>query len=236
MKKTKTIDTNELFVTLGLEIEDKELQRLCLTHKSYLMSQPDENCNERLEFLGDSILGFIIAEYLYDKYQDKQEGYLSKLKSVIVSKPSLAQCAKNINLGQYIIINDGEETTNLRENNSVLSDAFEALIATIYKSNGITATRDFILKHLNDIINNSINLLITRDPKSLLQEIVQEETKQSPIYKITSETGEPHDMTFISTVSTTEKIIGQGKGKSKKEAEKKAAMDALTTWYPDNLI
>jgi len=220
-------DFCELFQKIGFEIKDTNLLKQSLTHKSKNIKKTKIDSNERLEFLGDSILGFVISQYLFENFVFDSEGKLSKLKSVIVSELSLAYTARKLELGKYILVNENEESYNLSNRDSILSDAFEALIAAIYLSMGINFTRKFILDSLSEIIENSPNLIALRDSKTLLQEISQEKYKVSPKYEIVSTEGMSHDMTFKVNVKINEKVFGIGTGKSKKAAQQNAAKNAL---------
>ena len=229
----KKHNIKELFKIIGFEIEDQELLQLSLTHKSRLINCPELKSNERLEFLGDSILGFIISQYLFEVFPNDPEGKLSKLKAVIVSKPSLALAARKLKLGNYILIDENEVNDNLKDRDSVLADAFEALIAAIYLSLGLNQTRVFIMESLSDIIKKSPELMVSGDSKTLLQEIVQEKYKSSPKYEIVYAEGMSHNMTFVANVKINDEIMGTGCGKSKKSAQKDAAKKALNTIMDD---
>lgn len=223
----KEIDFRELFQKIGCEIKDENLLKQALTHKSRIANDPQKGSNERLEFLGDSVLGFVISKYLFQTFPSEPEGKLSKLKSVIVSEPSLAHVARKLELGKYILVNQNEESYNLTSKDSVLSDAFEALIAAVYLSLGMETVRKFILDSLSELIDDSPNLVILRDSKTILQELSQEKYKVSPEYEIVSAEGLSHDMTFVANVKIDGKVAGSGIGKSKKAAQQAAAKEAL---------
>ncbi|MBQ0104853.1 MAG: ribonuclease III [Armatimonadetes bacterium] len=222
-----------LVAELGFEKIDKRLLRQALTHRSFT-SEPENSFfknNERLEFLGDSILGMIIADYLYKTYPDEQEGNLSKMKSVIVSEPSLAIGARNACLPDYLILSDCEYKTGGLEKESILSDAFEAVIAVIYLTVGEEECRDFIFKYLKEIIENCKNSANVKDLKGMLQEITQERFKEIPVYKLDREEGPSHDKIFEFSVWVNDIVLGKGQGQNKKNAQKSAALDALENYF-----
>lgn len=218
---------------LGYDNIDKRLLRQALTHKSFTAELGNSvfKNNERLEFLGDSILGFIIADFLFNKYPNEQEGNLSKMKSVIVSEPSLAEGARLLNLQDYLILAECEDKTGGRDKDSILSDAFEAVIAVIYLNVGIDSAREFIFKYLDTNINNCQSLAVKKDTKGLLQEITQERYKEIPTYTLISESGPDHDKTFVYEVSINETVIGRGEGKNKKSAQQNASLYALENYF-----
>jgi len=183
--------------------------------------------NERLEFLGDTVLGLLIAEYLMQVYPDAPEGILSKLKGRIVSEPTLAQVARNIGLGSYLLIGRGEEITQGREKNSILSDALEAVIAAIYQDGGLDAARDFVLREFREVIEGATRTDSIADYKTELQEYCQRELETLPKYKITNQTGPDHQKTFDVAALIKDSVWGEGRGHSKKEAEQMAAKAAL---------
>jgi ribonuclease-3 len=175
-----------------------------------------------MEFLGDSILAVVVAEYLYDKYPDQDEGRLSQLKSHIVSRHSLSVWARKIKLGSFIFISHGEDSSGGRKRESLLSNSFEALIAAIYLDSGFEPAKKFILRFLNLIKRISIT-----DPKSRLQEYIQAEYKRLPEYKLLNESGPDHEKIFEIGVYNKKSLLGKGSGHSKKEAEQAAAKEAL---------
>ncbi len=183
--------------------------------------------NERLEFLGDTVLGLVIAEYLMKTWPDAPEGVLSKLKGRIVSEPTLAQVARNIGLGNFLLIGRGEEITQGREKNSILSDALEAVIAAIYEDGGLDAARMFVLREFRDVIEAATRNDAITDYKTELQEYCQRELETLPKYKIVGQSGPDHHKVFDVAVLIRESVWGEGRGYSKKEAEQKAAAAAL---------
>lgn len=218
---------------LGFDNIDKRLLRQALTHKSFTAEAGNSifKNNERLEFLGDSILGFIIADYLFNSFPNEQEGNLSKMKSVIVSEPSLADGARLLHLQDYLILADCEDRTGGRDKDSILSDAFEAVIAVIYLNVGIEAAKEFVFKYLETNIDNCQSLAIKKDTKGMLQELTQERFNELPVYNLISESGPDHDKTFVYEVSVNNTVIGTGEGKNKKSAQQNASHDALVNYF-----
>jgi len=199
---------------------NEALLRQALTHRSY--EDAAEN-NERLEFLGDAVLELIVSEHVYHAHPDFTEGELTKARVMGVSEPSLAEAARKAGLGPLILMSRGEEMSGGRDRPSILSDAFEAVVAAIYLDLGLPAAREFVLRYLTDALGNTD----IRDFKSLLQEQVQEHLRVTPTYNIVGEAGPPHDRRFVAEVEVAGTVRGRGSGRSKKEAEQAAAQSAL---------
>ncbi|MEN6357722.1 MAG: ribonuclease III [Armatimonadota bacterium] len=212
---------------LQLEIKDFTLLRQSLTHRSYLGESAEATSNERLEFLGDSVLGVVIAEYLYTHFPERNEGELAKAKAVAVSEPVLAESAKSLGLQNMIMMSSGEEASGGRKRLSIMADAFEALVAVIYLDLGLEAARQFILRALDSILKDVEHRQHIRDYKTLLQEYTQGIYKKAPLYVVVNEKGADHDKTFTVEVHLDKKRLGSGTGKSKKQAEQAAALQAL---------
>ena len=218
---------------LGYDNIDKRLLRQAITHRSFT-AEPENSIfknNERLEFLGDSILGLIISEYLYNNFPEEQEGALSKMKAMIVSEPSLAQAARDLGVADYLILSNCEYTTGGTEKDSILSDAFEAILAVIYLTVGENEARDFVLNYLDFVIEEAPNTATSKDTKGFLQEISQERFKEIPEYVLVSEEGPSNDKTFVYEVMVQGKVVGRGEGKNKKTAQKIAARDAILNYF-----
>ena len=218
---------------LGYDNIDKRLLRQAITHRSFT-AEPENSIfknNERLEFLGDSILGLIISEYLYNNFPEEQEGALSKMKAMIVSEPSLAQAARDLGVADYLILSNCEYTTGGTEKDSILSDAFEAILAVIYLTVGENEARDFVLNYLDFVIEEAPNTATSKDTKWFLQEISQERFKEIPEYVLVSEEGPSNDKTFVYEVMVQGKVVGRGEGKNKKTAQKIAARDAILNYF-----
>jgi ribonuclease-3 len=195
------------------------LLRLALTHKS-----AEGNAdNERLEFLGDAVLELVVSEYLYSHYPAYSEGKLTKARVVAVSEPTLAEAARRLGLGKQLRMSRGEEASGGRDRPSILSDAFEAVVAAIYMSLGLEAARKFVTEQIGFILGE----VVERDFKSRLQERTQQTMRATPTYRIIGETGPPHDRAFIAQVSVGKRVLARGEGRSKKIAEQAAAELAL---------
>ncbi|MDR2860820.1 MAG: ribonuclease III [Elusimicrobiota bacterium] len=207
---------------ISYEFNDIDILIIALTHTSFASEFRLKEHNERMEFLGDSILGFIVVEHLYKKFPDLKEGELSKIKSTIVSAYNVSKWAKEIFLGSFISLGKGEDTKKSRSRESLLCDAFEALIGAIYLDGGIEKAKDFVSSFL--IKSTEIE---TIDFKSKLQEFIQSQYMQLPEYKVLKETGPDHDKYFESAVYLKDRLLGVGKGHSKKEAEQLAAHKAI---------
>ena len=200
-----------------------------LTHSSYANEHREQGmkCNERLEFLGDSVLSIVISDYIYRRFMDLDEGDLTKIRASIVCEDSLAIAAKKINLGHVLYLGKGEELTGGRQRKSILADAFEAIIGAIYLDGGIEEARTFISESLKSIIDAGIHGRLTRDYKTEFQEYVQRNGEVAIRYDIIDQTGPDHLKKFHAAVSVDNQLYGQGIGFSKKEAEQEAAQDAL---------
>lgn len=206
--------------------KDKEYIQIALTHSSFANEHKEYKYNERLEFLGDSVLGLIISDYLFNERKDLPEGKLTKLRANVVCEESLSVVARKLDLGQYLLLGKGEKLSGGRDRDSILADATEAVIAAIYLDGGFENAKKFILQNLRDVIIKTVDGNIFRDYKTILQEIVQ--SKNSKItYKLIEEKGPDHNKEFEMQVKCGNRILGIGRGKNKKDAEKDAARDAL---------
>ena len=212
--------------TIGYSFQDKMLIKRALTHTSFSNEQRiNKNGDyERLEFLGDAVLELLSSEYIYKENETMGEGAMTKLRAAIVCEPSLAQCAKEIELSEFILLGKGESAMGGRKRDSIVSDVFEALIGALYLDGGIEVARQFVHKYvLNDIEHKQL----IYDAKSSLQELVQKEKKGQIQYLLLSESGPEHEKEFSCAVLIDGKRMGMGIGKNKKEAEQKAAAEAL---------
>ena len=218
-------DQSALEKSLGLSFRKPILLRRALTHRS--ASGPTLESNERLEFLGDAVVGLVAGEELYRKHPDSSEGTLAKSRAYVVSETSLAEAARRIGLEPYILMSLGEETMGGRNRPSLLSDAFEALIGAIYLDRGLRAARSVLLNSLSETLQASVQESRLHDHKSSLQEYTQALNRTTPKYRVLCETGSEHDKTFIVEAVLEETPIGEGEGKSKKQAEQAAAAAAL---------
>lgn len=209
---------------IGYEFKDKSLLKRALTHSSYANEKGTGLQNERLEFLGDSVLGFITAEYLFDHYKDKAEGDLTKKRAYAVCEKTLFGYAEKIGLGDMILLGRGEERTGGRQRPSVVSDAFEAVIAAIYLDGGIENAKKFVLPFIEIA---SETKPVFKDYKSTLQEVLQQNPTEKFEYIVVGESGPDHNKEFIVEVHLNSNVIGTGRGSSKKRAEQEAARSAL---------
>lgn len=206
-----------------------ELLNIALTHSSYANEHKKQNLkhNERLEFLGDSVLGVVVSDYIFDEFPKYPEGELTKLRATIVCEPSLAFAAQKLKLGEYLLLGKGEDATGGRERLSILSNTFEAVIGSIYLDGKFNKSKDFILDNLTDIIHEAVHGNLFIDYKTELQEVLQKTTKDKIKYVVMNEEGPDHNKTFYMAVKVGDKLLGEGIGKSKKEAEQKSAKTAL---------
>ena len=213
----------------GLPFKDLTLLKLALTHRSYLSvtGQGPRESNERLEFLGDSVLGLVTSEFLYRRHPDEHEGQLTKTKSLLVSKAILSRRALRIGLGRFVLMSHSEVESGGRQRLSILADAFESVIGAVYLDQGFEPAREFIHKHLlaeSDAITSDKR---HTNYKSHLQEYVQNAFRTHPVYRIRSEYGPDHSKHFMVEVMVGKRTLGEGRGHNKKEAEQAAARDAL---------
>jgi len=208
----------------GHRFKNPDLLKLALSHKSYASESGSGADNERLEFLGDSVLAVVVAHALYVAYPGEAEGTLSKKKSLLVSRPSLAAWAEELGLGARLYLGVGEESTGGRARHSLLSNAMEALIGALYLDGGYPAAEKFV----REWCERRLDTLLETDHKSRLQEILQKRHKSPPTYELSSSAGPDHDKTFSILVRLGARELGRGTGKNKKEAEQAAARDALS--------
>lgn len=211
---------------IGVHFKDEMRLRCALTHRSAASDNP-LGSNERLEFLGDSVVGLVISENLFRLFPHYAEGDLAKAKAYIVSEPALAEAAETLGLDEFVVMSTGEAASGGRRRRSILADAFEALIAAIYLDSGIRQARRVVRKALLPAIQTVISEPHRRDYKSALQEQTQAAVRLTPLYRIAGEIGRDHEKTFTAQALLGEAVIGEGRGQSKKEAEQSAAFDAL---------
>lgn len=206
--------------------KDEEILQQALTHSSYANTMGIKS-NERLEYLGDAVLEVIISYYLYTEYPDLNEGELTKRRAMIVSEPSLSAAARDLDLGDLLILGKGEEMTGGREKPSILADAFEALTGAIYLDGGMKAARKFILKTLLTSMGKIEASSENRDFKTDLQHELHKNYACDARYQTQALSGPAHNRTFISRVYRDNILLGEGEGKNKKEAEQRAARQAM---------
>ena len=217
-------DLHRLTERLGVQL-DPELFALALTHRSYAYESGGIPTNERLEFLGDSVLGIVITENLYRRFPDLPEGRLAKLRSAVVSMNALAEVARTIDLGDFVMIGKGEGVTGGREKNSILADTFEAIIGAIYLQHGMGKTTEVLLDLMSPFIDHAEQLGAGLDWKTSLQELATSFNLGVPEY-LSSESGPDHAKEFIAMCVIAGRELGQGEGRSKKQAEQRAAAAA----------
>ncbi|MGE5391894.1 MAG: ribonuclease III [Deltaproteobacteria bacterium] len=225
MKRAKEV-TRSFLRDHALVFRNEELLSMALTHPSYAQEKNSVVNNQRLEFLGDGVLNLIVAEYLYNHYQTKAEGELTKIRARVVCEKALLGVADSINMGEYLLLGRGEEMSGGRKRKSILADAVESIIGAIYLDQGMDAARVFVLKHLEkEIIEAAQGDFY--DYKSRLQEMVQGKTKENVSYAIIEESGPAHARFFKAGVYFQDRLLAVGEGNSKKEAEQKAAERVL---------
>ena len=212
---------------IGYRFKNISLLQNALTHSSYANERWHNSLksNERLEFLGDSILGMVVAEYLYGNFPDRPEGELTRMRADMVCEKSLAAVAARINLGQHLMLGNGEEQSGGRSRDSILADAVESVIAASFLDGGMDAAKQFIQKFI--LTEVPVKKLHNADYKTALQELVQQKKNQTLSYVLVGESGPDHDKRFQVEVSLNGRVIGVGSGSSKKRAEQMAAQVAL---------
>ncbi len=212
---------------IGYQFQNRQLLQEALSHSSYANEKKKlRHSNERLEFLGDSVLSIIVSQYLFEHFKHLPEGELTKIRASLVCEKALHQFAKQIHLGDALLLGKGEENTGGRERPSILADAFEAVIAAIYLDGGLEAATPYVLGFVPKDIDarKSSNF---RDYKTVLQEIVQKNPEEKVEYTLVEQSGPDHNKAFVVNVMLNSNVIGTGTGRSKKEAEQMAAKEAL---------
>ncbi len=217
---------SELEQRLGVEFRQRERLEQALRHRSAVLDRPRES-NERMEFLGDSIVGVVVCEYLYSHYPDASEGDLAKAKAYLVSEPTLAAAGQALGLEEALEMSAGEEASGGRARRSIVSDAFEAVVAAVFLDRGFATARKTVRSALEAAMEEVMRDEYQRDFKSVLQERLQATERKTPHYRIVEEMGAEHDKTFVAHAMSGQRVIGEGTGRSKKEAEQAAAKAAL---------
>jgi ribonuclease-3 len=222
----KPMKLGKLEQTIGYSFSDKNLLLAALTHSSYANEHKRKKKinNERLEFLGDAVLELTISHYLFHQYPEQNEGKLTKLRSSLVCEYTLALCARDISLGHYLLLSKGEDMTGGRDRDSILSDAFEAVIGAIYLDGGIEEAREFIYEYLLKEVEDKS---LFYDAKTILQELVQARSLGKLSYELLNETGPDHSKNFTVQVNIDGNIFASGVGKTKKGAEQIAAYETI---------
>jgi ribonuclease III len=217
-----TPDLGQIEKKVRVKFQNRKLLEEAFTHKSYSIEHGAMSNNERLEFLGDSIISAVVAHWLFKRFTDVDEGKLSKMKSQIVSRANLSSWADDLQLGQYLYLSQGEEATGGRKRESLLGNVYEALVGAIFLDQGFSTAQRFILRHLA-----KKKRIVENDFKSRLQEMVQKKYKTPPVYYVVAESGPDHEKKFTLEVRINKRVLGMGEGRSKKEAEQLAAKEAL---------
>ncbi len=213
---------------IGYKFENETLLSIAITHSSFAHESKEniEN-NERFEFLGDAVLEFAISSFIFNKFPELPEGELTKLRASIVCEGNLSKVARELNLGDFLRLGKGEEHTGGRERDSILADAMEAIFGAVYLDGGIEKASDFIVNLMKPSVFELRKNFKFNDCKTYLQEIIQSKSQDALEYTIVRENGPAHDKVFVVEVSHRGKILGEGSGKNKKEAEQNAAFDAI---------
>jgi ribonuclease-3 len=225
------MSTNLTQLELQLEytFTDQNLPLQAVTHPSYIHEVSAHGCGDyqRLEFLGDAVLGMLLAEMLYDRYPEWHEGDLSQLRSRLAGQDVLAERARSLGIGEFFILGRGEEQTGGREKDSILADVLESIIAAMYRDGGLQAARTLVVRIFGELIDAPNLLVLGRDSKSELQEYLSSGNYPPPEYRLIEESGPPHERLFIFQLFAGDRVIGIGQGKSKKIAQQAAAAKAL---------
>ena len=219
---------------IGYAFHDRSLLKKAMMHSSYINEKqlPKHECNERLEFLGDAVLELVSSEFLFHAQPDMPEGELTKTRASMVCEPSLAFCARELKLGEYLLLGKGEDATGGRQRDSVTSDAMEALIGAIYLDGGFANAKEFIHRFvLNDLEHRKLFF----DSKTILQEIVQAHFREHIQYELVNEEGPDHNKSFEVAVYIGRDCLGTGKGRTKKAAEQEAAYRSILKLHQENI-
>jgi ribonuclease-3 len=214
---------------LGVRLRDPRLLNQALMHRSFVHDADMERgeSNERMEFLGDSVLGLVVNEHLYYQYAKRQEGRLTKIKSLVVSEAVLSRTAEELGLGEFILLSENERTSGGATRASILADSFEAVIGAVYLDSGLPAARRFVERHLLVAIDELLEVEEYKNYKSVVQEYAQKKLGVRPRYRVVSAKGPEHERTFFVELRLGGRALGRGEGKNKKEAEQMAARGAL---------
>lgn len=225
MKLTEVLEAAQK--ALNIKFKDENLLRVALTHSSFAYEIGGAEFNEKMEFLGDSVLGIIVTEFIFHRFPQMQEGNLAKLRANLVKAETLADVAREMNLGSLLLIGKGAEASGGRENESILADCLEALIGAVYLDQGYEVTKKLVLELLEKKIFAEAEKKELGDPKTLLQEMTMDRWSVLPEYEITDQKGPAHRPIFQAEVYIHGQVFGKGVGTSKKKAEQLAAKEAL---------
>lgn len=221
-------DLRALEETVGYDFDAESLLERALTHRSYRTEHEGvEEDNQRLEYLGDEVLGLAIADALFDRHTEVDEGVLSKRQSQVVRRSALARVAREMDLGSYLRMGKGEVLSGGRDRDSVLADAYEAVLGAVYLDGSFDAAQDVVLRLHGELLDEVVGDGGPTDYKSRLQELTQQRREVQPAYDIVDERGPPHDKTFVAEVLVEGETLGAGSGRSKQRAEQQAAAEAI---------
>lgn len=227
MSNTNKTDLEAFEKKIGYTFKNKELLFEALSHSSFANeNKRQRHSNERLEFLGDSVLSIIVSRYLFDHFKHLPEGELTKIRASLVCEKALFEFSKKIDLGSFIMLGRGEENSGGRERPSIVSDAFEAVIAAVYLDGGMEAAKPYVLGFMPEDIDSKKGSTLN-DYKTILQEIIQKNPEEKVEYVLKEQSGPDHDKAFVVQVFLNSNVIGEGRGHSKKQAEQMAAKEAL---------
>ena len=228
--------STQLIKGINLKFQNPMLLTQALTHRSYINEHgaADTGDNERLEFLGDAVLDFLVGDMLYQRYSDLPEGDLTRLRAALVRTESLAALAQQMGLGEALRMGRGEETTGGRDRQTNLCAAFESVVGALYLDQGLPAVQEFVLPQLNPLLEQIITAALDRDARSTLQEWSQAELNLTPIYRTVSASGPDHQKEFLVEVLIGDVVAGQGIGRSKQAGAQAAARSALENMKSDN--
>jgi ribonuclease-3 len=218
---------SELDRALGVRFGDAALRRMALTHRSYAFERGQTITNERLEFLGDSVLGVVVTDMAYRTYPDMPEGSLAKLRAAIVNMTALAEVSRSLGLGEHLLLGKGEEQSGGRDKASILADGLEAVLGAVYLDLGMDAARGLIERLFRPRMEAYARGEGARDYKTILQELASQSLRSLPEYRLRDE-GPDHEKEFTATVYLAGRAYGKGRGRSKKEAEQQAAREAFS--------
>lgn len=226
------MDLEKLEKELNLKFKNKDLLKNAFIHRSYLNEHSDEPLphNERLEFLGDSVLAFVVSEHLYEHFPNHPEGDLTNFRASLVNAKSLAKIARALKLGEYLLLSRGEEASGGRNRQYLLANTFESLLGALYLDQGTQKARQFVHETVLPSLDEIIEGKLYKDFKSQLQELSQEKVGTTPNYRLMSEQGPDHAKTFTMGVYLESRLVASGTGQSKQEAEQEAAKQALESW------
>lgn len=223
------MNLNNLEKNLGFSFKNHELLKEALTHRSYLNEYKNQKIesNERLEFLGDAVLSFIVSSWLFEKFPNFPEGKLTSLRSGLVNTNALAKIGQKLKIGEYLLLSRGEKEAGGQRNPTLLANTLEALIGALFLDQKIENVKSFIINNFKELLDEIVSSGRLKDYKSLLQEKAQAKVGQSPTYKIIKEEGPEHNKIFTVNVLIEKQTLAQGVGKSKQKAEQEAAKKAL---------